>query len=445
MRIVYRDSMHIHFIGIGGIGVSALARYYLSTGAAVSGSDLAASEITTALAAAGAGIIIGTHSPMNLSPETTQVIYTAATPKTNPELKEARRRKLKTLSYAEAVGDLTRRYRAVTVSGAHGKSTTTAMTALVMEQGYLDPTVIIGTKMREFGDSNFRRGMGSHLVLEADEWNRSFLNYSPAIAVVTNIDAEHLDTYKTVDAVEAAFSEYLAKVPADGAIVANADDPRASAVAKKFGKKVSWFSLKDREAAVVKPLLKVPGSHNVSNALAALTAGRVLGVAEPDILQALGRFRGTWRRFELKGMYRGAHLVSDYGHHPREIAATLAAARERFPLRRVWCVYQPHQYQRLKYLWDDFVSAFDLADRVCLLPVYDVAGRETATAKKAVNSLRLTEALHKRGKTAWHSPSFIEAKQFLDGELRRGDVLLVMGAGDIYDLTNELAKSMIRV
>lgn len=445
-KVRYRTSMeYIHCIGIGGIGVSALARYYLANGAAVSGSDLAASEITKALAEQGATIVIGNHSALNLPPGTTRVIHTAATQKTNPELKEAKRRKLETRTYAEAVGDLTRQYHTVTVSGSHGKSTTTAMTSLVMEEGYLDPTVIIGTKMREYGDSNFRAGKGSHLVLEADEWNKSFLHYSPHIAVVTNIDAEHLDTYKTVEAVGDAFSEYLAKVPKDGKIIANADDPRTNAVAKKFGKKVAWYSLKDKEAATVKPLLKVPGSHNVSNALAALTAGRALGIAEPDILRALAKFCGTWRRFEMKGLYKGAHLVSDYGHHPREITATLAAARERFPLRRVWCVFQPHQHQRLKYLWNDFIPAFDLADRVVLLPVYDVAGRETARARQAVSSLKLAEVLQERGKDAWHSASFEEAKKFLDTELRRGDVLLVMGAGDIYNLTTQLAQNIMKV
>ncbi len=438
-EISYYDAMeHVHFIGIGGIGVSALARYYLSTRAAVSGSDLTASEITTALSGKGAHIIIGNHSPMNLLPETAQVIYTAATAKTNPEIREARRRKIPTLSYAEAVGDLTRRYRAVTVSGAHGKSTTTALVGLVLEEGYFDPTVIVGTKIKEYDNSNFRAGKGSHLVLEADEWNRSFLNYSPQIAVVTNIDAEHLDTYKTVDAVEAAFSEYLAKVPADGAIVANRDDERTRRVAKKFGKKVAWYSLKDRAAYDTRRILKIPGEHNVSNALAALTAGRVLGVREPDILKALSRFTGAWRRFEFKGLLNGGFVFSDYGHHPREITATLAAARQRFPLRRVVCVYQPHQYQRLQYLWDDFLGAFDLADRVVLLPVYDVTGRETKKAKQAVSSEKLAEALAERGKDVRHIETFDETKDHLRSAVRPGDTVLLMGAGDIYDLTSQL-------
>jgi len=435
--------MHVHLIGIGGIGISALAKYYLAHGAAVSGSDLVASEITSDLARLGVRIIVGAHSPYNIPTETAGVIHTAAIEKKNPELKEAKRRKLNIQSYAEAVGDITRQFKTVTVSGAHGKSTTAALAALTLEEGYLDPTAIIGTKVPEFGNSNFRRGHGAHLVLEADEWNKSFLNYSPQVAVVTNIDAEHLDTYKTVEGVEDTFAEYLAKVPRDGAIVANADDEALRHIAKRLRRKFNWFSLGQKEAQILRPLLKIPGAHNLSNALAALTVGRVLGVAEPDILRALARYRGAWRRFEFKGFLNGAQLFSDYGHHPREIAATLAAARERFPLRRVWCVYQPHQYQRLHYLWKDFISAFDGADRVCLLPVYDAAGRETARSKRAVSSIKLAGELRERGKNAWHADSFDEARHFLRSQAHRGDIVLVMGAGDIYRLTENLVSNII--
>lgn len=430
--------MLIHFIGIGGIGISALAKYYLSQGTAVSGSDLISSEITDELKQLGVEVTIGKHKKTNLPAKANTVIYTAAVPKQSLELAEAKKRKIKILTYAEAVGELTKKYKTITVSGAHGKSTTTALTALVLEEGYHDPTVIAGTKIKEFGNSNFRKGGGSYLVLEADEWNKSFLNYSPRIAVVTNIDAEHLDTYKTVRAVEKTFEKYLERVPRGGAIVANQDDSRLEKVARKFGKKVAWYSLNDSATAYVRNVLRVPGEHNVSNALAALTVGRLVGVREPDILKALGRFNGTWRRFEFKGFFNGAHIFDDYGHHPREIVATILAARERFPLRRVWCVYQPHQYQRLQYLWDDFTTAFDQADRICFLPVYDVAGRETTVAKQAVNSLKLTQELVRRGKRACHLDNFDEAKEYLVSEIRPGDVVLIMGAGDIYYLTEHL-------
>lgn len=431
-------SQSIHFIGIGGIGVSALARFYLAKGNHVTGSDLKQSALTDDLSKEGAYIYIGKQQAAHVSPETILVIYTAAISAANPELAEARAKGITTKTYAEAIGDLTKGYRTITVSGSHGKSTTTALTGLVLEDGYCDPTVIVGTKLNEFNGSNFRNGRGAHLVLEADEWNRSFLNYHPDVAVVTNIDAEHLDTYGTVKEVERTFQEYLEKVPQHGKIIANEDNERLRNIAKKFGMKVIWYSLKDPEALLVRSLLKIPGEHNVSNALAALNVGRHLGIAESDILRALGRFTGAWRRFEFMGMLNGACVFNDYGHHPVEIKATLAATRDRFPFRRVICVYQPHQHQRLQYLWDDFVGAFDLADYTLLVPVYDVAGRETDTARKAVSSIKLVTQLKKRGKRAEHASSFSAAKKWIKNKTKTGDIVLIMGAGDIDNLAREV-------
>lgn len=428
-----------HFIGIGGIGVSALAKYHLSRGVSISGSDLSVSSLTRELEWLGVKIFIGKHKKNNLPKDAKNVIYTAAITKENPELKEAIKRGLKTQSYAEALKDLTKNHKTITVSGAHGKSTTTALAALVLEEGGFDPTVIVGTKLKEFGDSNFRAGRSPYFLLEADEWNKSFLNYRPWTAIVTNIDAEHLDTYKNVEEAEKTFADYLGRVPGFGAIIANADDARLKKVAEKFGKKVLWYSLHDREAAVLRKILRVPGEHNVSNALAALKLGRILGIHEPVIMSALGKFTGAWRRFEFKGVSNGAFVFNDYAHHPREIQATLAAARSRFPFRRIWCVYQPHQYQRLAYLWDDFVGAFDAADRVSLLPVYDVAGRETKNAKQKVSSAKLTGALFERGKNVCYHSSFSKAKKHIDAHSRPGDIIMIMGAGDIYKLAEEFA------
>lgn len=441
-------NQHIHFVGIGGIGVSALARYYLAMGASVTGSDLSASEITDELLRLGIAIKIGPHKKSNVPKSATAVICTPAvptdrqaTPQDNVELKEARKRGLVIQTYPEALGELTKAYETVTISGSHGKSTTTALVSLALEEGYFDPTVIIGVKLREFGGSNFRRGRGPYLVIEADEWNRSFLNYSPEYAVVTNIDREHMDTYKTLDGLEETFTEYLAKVPPRGVIVANADDPVLARVARKFGGKVKWYSLQDPEAKLVKPVLKIPGEHNLSNALAAFKLGRALGMFEHDILRGLSRFSGAWRRFELRGMVNGAFIIADYGHHPSEIKATIRAARDRFPLRRIWCIFQPHQHQRLKFLWDDFVTAFDNADRISFLPVYDVAGRETAAAKQQVNSLKLADEVTKRHKDVSYLDSFEDAKKAIRAEAHLGDIILLMGAGDIYDLTKELTQT----
>ncbi len=435
--------MSIHFIGIGGIGVSALARYYLSLGAKVSGSDLASSEITEELEKQGVKITTGRHKESNLPKDAEWVIYTAAVPGDNPELRAAKTKRLKILSYPQAVGELTKKYKTITVSGAHGKSTVTALAALVLDEGYFDPTVIVGTKVKEFGNSNFRKGYGRHLVLEADEWNKSFLEYSPQIAVVTNIDREHLDTYKNAAAVEKIFEKYLAKVPRDGKIIANFDDETLRRVAKKFGKGVVWYSLGDREAETVRRVIKIPGEHNVSNALAAAALGRVLGVCGYDIVRAIARFSGAWRRFEFKGTVNGAFVFSDYGHHPREIRATLDAARRRFPFRRIWCVYQPHQYQRLFYLWNDFIEAFDMADRVHVLPVYDVAGREASRARSSVNSKKLALELQKRGKNVYYQSDFEGAAGLIKREVRAGDVVLVMGAGDIYRLPKLLTPHLL--
>lgn len=428
--------MRVHFIGIGGIGVSALARFYLSNGAEVTGSDLASSEVTEDLEKLGAKISIGKNKKANMPRKVDLVIYSPAVQEDNVERQAAVDQGIPVKSYPEALGELTREFQTITVSGSHGKSTTTALVSLVLEEGYCDPTVIIGTRMQEFGNSNFRKGLGGYLVLEADEWNRSFLNYSPRYAVLTNIDAEHLDTYSDVHDVIAAFGEYLSKVPEHGLIVANHDDKNVRELVHRFHPRVVWYSLKDPEAEQVKKVLRVPGEHNLSNALAAYKLGRALGIRDGEILRALSRFNGTWRRFEFKGIKNGAYIFADYGHHPTEIQATLKAARQRFPLRRIWCVYQPHQHQRLLYLWDNFVGAFDMADVVCLLPVYDVAGRETTKAKKEVSSEKLAEALHARGKRVTHLTSHEKAKAYIESHARAGDVVLIMGAGDIYHLTH---------
>jgi UDP-N-acetylmuramate--alanine ligase len=426
--------MHIHFIGIGGIGMSALAQWYLSCGDTVSGSDLVASDITRRLCMAGADIFVGSIGHPPIAPDIDLVVHTAAVAPSHPELSDAKAKGIACRTYARALAPLTKQHKTIAIAGAHGKSTTTALTALVLEDSHFDPTVIVGTKLAEFGNTNFRRGYGGYLVLEADEYNKSFLHYTPHIAVLTNIDAEHLDTYGTVSQVQAAFAKFLNRVGKDGAIVANKDDARTLRVAKKFGRRVSWYSLDDPEARIVRRVLRVPGEHNISNALAALHVGRRLGALEPDILTALARFQGAWRRFELLGMRDGAFVVSDYAHHPREIIATLRAAREQFPIRRIWCIFQPHHYSRLASLWKSFHTAFDMADRVVILPVYEVAGRERAAIRNPrISAASLTDTLTKKGKDAYYLAERKDFHAYIDAHARAGDVLLFLGAGDIDD------------
>ncbi len=432
--------MKIHIIGIGGIGVSALAQQYLSEGNEVSGSDLVASEITDFLKEKGIAIIIG-QKVENVPEDAELVVYSPAVPGTNPELAQARALKLRTITYPEALGELSKKYFTIAVAGAHGKSTTTAMIALCLEKAGIDPTVIVGTRVKEFGNSNFRKGSSKYLVIEACEYDSSFLQYEPNILVLTNIDKEHMDYFKTFENVVKAFQDFIGKVKEGGFLVLNQDDAgikQLDLIGIEAG--VMWYSLEQEEATAVKNILKVPGAHNVSNALAALEVSRILEVKDELALKALGEFMGTWRRFEVKETELAGKkitLVSDYGHHPNEIKATLQAAREKFPDKKIWLLFQPHQYQRTFYLFDDFVDVFQNApvDQVLITDIYDVAGRETAETHDQVNSEKLVEKIAKENV---NYIEFSKAEVYLKENVADGEVLVVMGAGDIYQLAEKL-------
>ena len=315
--------MKIHLIGIGGIGVSSLAQYYLSKGHTVSGSDLVASEITDFLINKGIKVAIGNLAE-NIKQDFDLVVHSPAVKQENPEYKKAKELGIKTQSYPEALGELTKEYYTIAVAGAHGKSTTTAMIALVLMEAGFDPTVIVGTKLKEFGNSNFRAGKSKFLVIEACEYDSSFLSYSPKIIVITNIDKEHLDYFKTFANVKKAFKDFIVRLPEDGFLVFNKDDKYPPKIAKPKFKAVG-YSIKQKEAKKIKPILKVPGMHNVSNAMAALDVAKVLNIPEKIYLRAISKFSGTWRRFEIREAKvedKQITLVSDYGHHPNEILAT---------------------------------------------------------------------------------------------------------------------------
>jgi len=453
--------MKIHFIGIGGIGMSALAKYYLSQGYLVSGSDLADSEIVEDLKRLGIKIFIGHHKTGNIQRDLNKIIYSAAVTKSNLELKEARRYKIKCQTYAQALGDLTKKYFTIAISGTHGKSTTTAMAALLMIEAGLDPTVIVGTKLREFGDSNFRAGKSpsalgtSYLLIEADEYSASFLNYWPEIIVVTNIEEDHLDFYKNFERILKAFEKFVGHLPSDGVLIVNEDDAGVAQLKsrlKKLKKKIIAYSLNQKESGRAKETLKVPGRHNIVNALAVLALARTLEIKDSLAWRALGKFHGTWRRFEYRGRLNGASIFDDYGHHPTEIKATLQGAYElmKSDLRnsvavrqrqaQLWCAFQPHQYQRTYKLFDRFVDAFEAADETIILPVYSVAGREKASIKKKVDSEKLVSAINKKypAKKVIYLDSFEKAADYFREYLREGDLAVVMGAGDIYKLTSLL-------
>jgi UDP-N-acetylmuramate--alanine ligase len=420
--------MKIHFIGIGGIGVSALAQYYLGRGNEVSGSDIAESEITKDLKKKGAVIFIGPNSAENIK-DYDLVIHSPAVKGNNPEIIEAEMRGIKILSYPRALGELTKEYTTIAVSGTHGKSTTTAMISLVLIEAGLDPTVIVGTKLKEFNGSNFRMGRSEYLVIEACEHEESFLQYWPKIIVVTNIEEDHLDYYINIENIKKAFNEFVSHLKKDGILI------KTKETLIDTDKKTINYSLEDKkEVEKMKEIIKIPGEHNILDALAALKVARVLNIKDDVAFKALSQYAGSWRRFEVTQL-PGFILIDDYAHHPTEILATLKGAREKYPDKKIFCVFQPHQYQRTYLLFDDFVRIFKevmekkLIDKLFLIDIYDVAGRESEEAKEKVSSKKLVEAIG--------NATYV-LKEDLFRELNGGEVVIFMGAGNIYDLSQDL-------
>jgi UDP-N-acetylmuramate--alanine ligase len=459
--------MKIHLIGIGGIGVSALAKYYLSRKDKVFGSDLAESEITKDLVKIGARVFIGRHKAKNIAKNTDLVICSPAVTPDNPELKAAKEWGIKCQSYPEALGKLTKKYFTTAVCGTHGKGTTTAMISLILIRAGFDPTVIIGTKMKEFGDSNFRHGNSKYLVIEADEYKESFLNYWPKAIVITTIDKDHLDYFKNLNNIIKAFRQFIIHLPKGGVLIANKDDKNTDVLKSKFKTqksklqfKTQNYSLKQSESGTLKKILKIPGNHILSDALAALVLARSLKIPDKISFQALSEYKGAWRRFEIKKLEVGnqkLEVIADYAHHPTEIEATLKAVAEKYlyppkfskgkfrRARQIWCVFQPHQYQRTFYLFDDFVRVLATApvDKLILAPIYSVAGRESQAIKKKVSSAKLVESIRKSLEIRnWsleinnviYIPSMQRIAEYLRKNLKSNDVLVVMGAGDIYKL-----------
>lgn len=435
--------MRIHCIGIGGIGVSALAQYYLANGNRVSGSDLVASEITDFLKNKGVTVMIG-NTTEHITKDIDLVIYSPAVQHNNPEFAKAKELGIKLQSYPEALGKLTKEYYTIAVAGAHGKSTTTAMIGLFLEKAGLDPTVVVGTKLKEFGGANFRMGKSKFLVIEACEYDSSFLNYFPKITVITNVDKEHLDYFGTFENVIGAFKDFILKLPRDGYLVASGDDKNMPKFAKpNFG--TTYYSIKQKEAKKLKKILKIPGQHNILNALAALSVARLLGIDDKTSFESLSEYTGSWRRFEtfykklikpnkLKAI--SYTLISDYGHHPNEVLATLNAAREKYKNKKIWLIFQPHQYQRTYYLFDDFVKVFKKVkiDNIIIIDIYDVAGREEKKISSSVNSENLVKKINKPNVKYF---PIKKAENYVKENIKNGEVLIIMGAGSIYKLADE--------
>ena len=421
--------------------MSALVQYYLSKGNEVSGSDLARSEITDFLKKLGAKIYIGNFSK-NIQKDFDLIIYSPAAKKNNPELKRAKSRKIKTMSYPEALGELTKEYFTIAVSGTHGKSTTASMMGLAFEKAGLDPTVIVGTKVKEFGNSNFRAGKSKTLVIEADEHFASFLNYWPKIIVLTNIEREHLDYYKNLKNILNAYKKYAGHLGRDGFLVFNEDDENIKKVVSEINNpqfKTEKYGFLQKESVKLKKILKIPGKHNIYNALAVLAVARILRIPDEITFKSLSEFKGTWRRFEIKkgkAKKNQITIVSDYGHHPTEVLATLEAVRQKYPKKTIWCIFQPHQRQRTYYLFNDFVKVFREApiDNIIITDIYDVAGRETKKIKAGVSSKKLVKKI-KKDNIRYFAPD--KAEKYVKENIKSGDALVIMGAGDIYKLADK--------
>ncbi|HTY39572.1 MAG TPA: cyanophycin synthetase, partial [Candidatus Paceibacterota bacterium] len=346
----------------------------------------------------------------------------------------------------EMVGTLTESYRTIAIAGAHGKSTTTALAALTLIKGGLDPTVIIGTRLKEFKDNNFRAGHGSFLVLEADEYGRAFLNYRPLVAIIANIDAEHLDTYGTLANVKRAFLKFAGHIQTGGTLIANRDDkntasiaPKLKIIAKKNNFRLTWYSQKDPATRRIRAALSIPGAHNVSNALAIWHLGRLFKIPERSILTALREYQGAWRRMEYRGRRGPMPVYDDYAHHPTEIKATLQAFREKFPRHRLLCVFEPHQAERLKRLFKDFGKSFDIADEVIIVPTYRVAGRDQDHPRW--NAEALAKAVQKRRPDepvlylADRRDLSSAIDSLADAFPKKPRVIIMTGAGTIVDET----------
>ncbi len=430
-QVDFTKTKAVHFIGIGGIGMSAAAQFFLSEGKKVSGSDLGESPVTRLLKSKGAEVFF-VQRASNVNPASDLVVYTLAVSPQNPELKEAKRLKIVTLSYPQVLGAISSGRYTVAISGTHGKTTTTAMVGKIMIDAGLSPTVIAGSIMNQY-KSNFVYGRSQYLVVEACEYKRSFLNLNPNVLVITNIEAEHLDYYKNLADIQDGFISLVKKLKKEDFLICDMNDRNQQPVMEEAGCHViDYLSL---SGAPIK--LKVPGEHNIKNAKAALSVALVFGIDALKASRSLEGFSGTWRRLEAKGKtLKGALVFDDYAHHPTEIRATLSSVNELFPEKKVVVVFQPHLYSRTRTLLKDFAKSFKGVSEVLTLPIY--AAREEPDP--SINSQILSEEIKKAGTKSLSLKNFQEVAKLLERDFNSRYVIVTMGAGDIYKLADLLVK-----
>lgn len=440
----------IHFIGIGGSGMSGLARILKAQKKTVTGSDIALNHTVEGLKKEGIKVTIG-HKSGNIPKKTEMVVYSPAVPPNNPERLAAEKMGIPEFSYPQAVGLLTRTKSTICICGTHGKTTTTAMSSAVFIAAKKDPSVIVGAVIRELHQKNARNGKGKDLIIESCEYRRGFLNYRPQTIIITNVEADHLDYYKNLADYKKAFLQFVNTLPPNGMVIANRDDKNIRSILKNYpGKKIVWFGrfrgsdyllkkniIRHRNKILTELHLGIPGEHNLMNAAAVTALAHKYKLPMATVRKALEGYQGSSRRFETVGYCGRTVVIDDYGHHPTEIKATLKAAREKYgPKAKILCVFQPHQYSRTYKLLKDFARAFKDADEVIIPNIYGV--RDKAADLKKINTAKLVRTIagfHRRVSDGKGFDSTIK-------KIRKNgayDVIITMGAGDVYRIAEALA------
>lgn len=454
-QIDFHKPLHIHFIGIGGISMSGLAEILLEENFTVSGSDAKESPLTRTLEERGAKIFYGQRAS-NIEESVQVVVYTAAIHPDNPEFACAASKGIPMLTRAQLLGQIMRNYDTpIAVSGTHGKTTTTSMISHMLLAGNCDPTISVGGILPAIG-GNIRVGQSEMFLTEACEYTNSFLSFFPKISIILNIDADHLDFFKDINDIRHSFRKFAELLPSDGTLIINADTPAYEDIIRDLPCSVITYGLEHDAQYTVQDItydefghatftvlkdgqnvgtysLKVPGIHNVSNALSAVAVGHLLGLPDSAITEGLNGFTGTDRRFQLKGTVAGVTIIDDYAHHPTEIEATLRAAKN-YPHKTTWCVFQPHTYSRTKALLPEFAQALTLADHVVLADIY--AARETDNL--GISSEDLRRQIQELGTPCEYFPTFDEIENYLLENCTKGDLLITMGAGDVVNIGEHL-------
>lgn len=451
------SGMKYHFIGIGGIGTSGLAKILIKNGAVVSGSDMTDSAVAENLRSLGATVAIG-HGPEHISSDADEVVISAAITAANPELARAAELGLPIRKYAEMLGMLMDDYAGVAVAGTHGKSTTSGWLSFVLEQAGAAPNYIVGADIPQLGGSS-GVGNGEFFVAEACEYDRSFLNLRPRAAVILNIEADHLDYYRDEDDIIDAFAEFAGGVQPGGVLISNGQDKNTVRLLRRLGPDSNIirygldahcdlsarnpalvdgcyeFDIYHKNARLGRTRISVPGAFNILNALAVTAVCLYAGVDGETILRHLGQYTGIDRRLMFKAKMNGVTILDDYAHHPTEIRASLKAIREKYAPERIWCVFQPHQYSRTRFLLDDFAESFKLADITIVPDIYFV--RDTAESKSKVNAETLVERIRQQGCEALFINDFSGILEHLKAYVKDGDLVVTMGAGTIWKVADE--------